>query len=135
MKWVDTLSSKLKSPVFFYNFGYEGADTIIKAFQTHSGDAKVGHAEELTYLFPQNSVHLRGSDTSTSEILIDLWTSFAINGKPTSNLLPNPDMWTPYKDNMSYLEISGSLNKSGPEVILKHSYFPERMNFWKKNSN
>lgn len=80
MKLVDTLSSKLKSPVYFYNFGYEGAESIFKTFQTQYGDAKVGHAEELTYIFPQNSVQLRGSDTSTSEIMVDLWTSFAING-------------------------------------------------------
>ena len=79
-KLADTITQKLKEPVYFYNFGYQGSQESKNSLVKNYEDAMVGHAHELQYLFPQNSTTLRGTDANTSNLMVDLWTSFAING-------------------------------------------------------
>lgn len=61
----------------------------------------VTHADELTYLFPypEDVAKLNENDTKMAEKMIDLWTSFAINGVPTMSGMKNslsPVRWKPF---------------------------------------
>lgn len=80
---------------FCYRFGY-GGDVTHYPF---SGG--VHHSDDLIYLFPYppNVAKLNEQDTKVSKIIVDLWTSFAINGIPE---LPNHEnginalTWQPF---------------------------------------
>lgn len=51
----------------------------------------ITHSDELRYLFPYpvDAAKLTENDTKMSEKMIDLWTSFAINGIPTLSGMQN----------------------------------------------
>lgn len=65
----------------------------------------VSHSDDLIYLFPYppEVANLNQQDTKMSEILVDLWTSFAINGAPE---LPKSEdginalSWQPFLGNL-----------------------------------
>ena len=80
MNLVDTLSNKLKSPSYFYCFSYQGTSSIYSSVENNYGDAKVGHADEIPYLFPRDSMPIEKTDKIVSNLMVDLWTFFAING-------------------------------------------------------
>lgn len=62
----------------FNRFGY-GANTSHYPF-----NGGVHHSDDLIYLFPYpwNIANLNEADREMSQILLDLWTSFAKNGTP-----------------------------------------------------
>lgn len=81
-------------------FGY-GEDTSHYPFQ-----GGVHHSDDLMYLFPYppNVATLNEEDTKFSKILVDLWTSFAINGIPElphNNDGINELTWQPFSGNRS----------------------------------
>ncbi|XP_043475409.1 esterase E4-like [Leptopilina heterotoma] len=132
LKYIQTLSEKFQSPAYFYSFGYQGRESIIKSLKKNYGDPKVGHTDDLDYLFPKKSVIIKGQDQIISELIVDLWTSFAITGKPTSDLLENPNLWTPYRESKNYLNISGSILDIDMKVSVDDSYFFDRMDFFSR---
>lgn len=82
-------------------FGY-GADVSYYPF---SGG--VHHSDDLIYLFPHPSdaAKLNAADTKMAEMMVDMWTSFAIDGIPKirqgqsapDNKNPmNPVDWKPF---------------------------------------
>lgn len=62
---VQKVTPKMKNPNYLYSFG----------FASSSENNGVAHGSEVDYLFPFSTVNLQ-----MSEIMVDLWTSFAING-------------------------------------------------------
>lgn len=71
LKMVEKVASKLKSSIYFYLFGYGG--TVL-----NNKNVGVGHAAEIKYIFQEGS--LTAIEKSVSELMIELWTSFATNG-------------------------------------------------------
>ena len=69
----------------FTRFGY-GADTSHYPFK-----GGVHHSDENIYLFPwpENVANLNAADTVMAQRMVDLWTSFAINGVPASSNVPS----------------------------------------------
>ncbi|XP_043647997.1 juvenile hormone esterase [Drosophila teissieri] len=98
---VITLATKiytqqLAAPVYVYSFEYEGKYT---RFGYEFGNSHypfnggVHHSNDNIYLFATHS--LEGQDTQMSEKMVDVWTSFAIEGVP-SNLSPLSSASGPY---------------------------------------
>lgn len=80
---------------YFYTFDYRGqyshADGAFnKSSPFYDG---VHHADDLFYLFPEPGQQLNDVDKKVSELFVDLWTSFAINGVPKSS---NAVDWLPF---------------------------------------
>lgn len=84
-----------------YRFGY-GEDTSHYPF-----DGGVHHSDDLIYLFPYppDVAKLNEEDTKVAQIMVDLWTSFAINGVPNLPRFKGEDgnndnaTWPPYLGN------------------------------------
>lgn len=88
----------------FTRFGY-GIDTT--SFPFNGG---VHHSDDNLYLFPYPAFAstLSGTDIRMSEIMTELWASFATSGRPTVNSL-NFD-WEPFSSRNLYQEILKECN-------------------------
>ena len=76
------MAKVIKSPFYLYSFGYCGNESLISLQYGLKENIGVSHSEELIYLFPflvplniTNKV-----DQEMINLMVDLWTSFAING-------------------------------------------------------
>lgn len=77
-------ASKWKSSIYFYSFGYRGTISIWSSIEKNR-NLGVSHGDEVLYLFPFSSSALgvpnltfTKKDILVSELMVDLWTSFAI---------------------------------------------------------
>lgn len=75
----------VKTPVYYYLFGYRGTNSLTEIFGDKIQDYGVCHADELQYLFPLNdelfpSKLLKQSDHDVTELLTTLWANFARTG-------------------------------------------------------
>ncbi|XP_058463528.1 glutactin-like [Malaya genurostris] len=82
---------------YLYTFDYEGEHTRFGYGQNTSHypyGGGVHHSNENIYLFPypEAVTKLNAVDSKMSEIMVDLWTSFAIEGVPKST---NVQQWPP----------------------------------------
>ena len=84
---LEKVVPNMKNPIYFYSFGYRGT---FSGTSTATGDNKnvgVSHADDLIYLFPTSpkkfkmpGLKMTAKDKSVIDLMVDLWTSFAING-------------------------------------------------------
>ncbi|XP_046750571.1 esterase E4-like [Diprion similis] len=127
--------SVAKNPQYFYTFSYHGTFSNTYLDYNTTADLGVTHGDDTFYIFdPELQFAGRNFNKSTTkkdleivDIMVQLWTSFATNGTPTT-LAPNGTIWKPYSAaENNYLQIG-----NGPEVELnvRHSFFEERMKFW-----
>lgn len=86
LKMLRTVTPKMKNFNYFYNFGYRGTFGFTNVTTGNNKNIGVSHTDELNYLFksyPQD-FGLKSNYTKKDEfiidVMIDLWTSFAING-------------------------------------------------------
>ena len=71
----------VKSPIYFYSFGYRGSSTLFSIDTNITENFGVAHGDELIYLFPMsNTITPTKTDKYVTDLMVDLWTSFAING-------------------------------------------------------
>lgn len=76
--------SKGLAPVYLYTFDYEGSNTRFGyefGNDHYPFEGGVHHSNDNIYLFSTHS--LNEADTIMAKKMIELWTSFAINGKPS----------------------------------------------------
>ncbi|KAK0180119.1 hypothetical protein PV327_005793 [Microctonus hyperodae] len=134
---LQLVNERIKSPCYFYSFEYRGKYSKTSSILNSNIDIGITHADDLIYLFPSTPylfnistpVELSQSDNHMIDILIDLWTSFASTGVPTTNFNDDPYVWKPYSDENYYLQISGdsqnNISLSKQSHLLEH-----RMHFW-----
>ncbi|XP_043467864.1 juvenile hormone esterase-like [Leptopilina heterotoma] len=138
---LEKVTPKMNNSNYFYNFGYRGSVSL----STKYGDRRnlgVSHQDELLYLFPINYESFKTTngnfsqvDEKISRIMVDFWTSFATNGKPTSNELLNSNLWQAYSPSTTaHIQIGNVRNNRDPTVSMSKNYFTERINFWRKNA-
>ncbi|XP_053685997.1 glutactin-like [Sabethes cyaneus] len=78
---------------YVYSFDYHGEHSRFGFDQDVSRipfDGGVHHTNDLIYLFPypKSAARLNSQDTEIAKKMVDLWTSFAINGVPSTKDLP-----------------------------------------------
>ncbi|XP_051164616.1 juvenile hormone esterase-like [Leptopilina boulardi] len=135
---VAILSEKIskfgKKPVYLYMFGYRGESSYTNVDYGIDENVGVHHADDLFYLFSgEHSKSITDKDKYIIDLMVDLWTSFAINGIPTSGKLADSNMWKPYSTANNFLQIGNVLNNTEPSVTLQDDYYTDRMNLWKNN--
>lgn len=108
-------------PTYAYYYTHKGNTNLLTLFGLPEDFDAVSHGDELPMIFngdftaPPTSVE----DLRVSKTLIDLWTSFASSGKPTSDLVPE---WPSNSaKEPHYLDI-----KLEPEVVAKRLPFQDR---------
>ncbi|XP_046753867.1 juvenile hormone esterase-like [Diprion similis] len=124
-----------KSPQYFYNLKYRGTFSNIYFFQDNPKSLGVGHGDDTFYIyFPElqfpPAIYNRTvtkRDLEITDIMVQLWTSFAIDGTPTSPAL-NGAPWKPFSAaEGNYLRIGDEYDTS---IGMENSFYPERMQFW-----
>ncbi|XP_046608323.1 esterase E4-like isoform X1 [Neodiprion virginianus] len=124
------------SPEYFYRFGYRGSYSYSYKYSGGSTDNYgIAHADELLYLFPYpNSTfgnlgeEMSETDYEMVENMVQLWTSFAINGTPTEVNRSGIKIWKPYSVEDNYVMI-GDHSEVTNKVL--YSFLSDRMGFWK----
>ncbi|XP_033228895.1 esterase FE4-like [Belonocnema kinseyi] len=137
---LQKVTPKMNSSNYFYNFGYLGTAAGPYSRMKNNGNHGVGHEEEVRYIFSVPSLFSKFTnlnhtkiDTSISKLMVDMWTSFASNGKPISNELNKYDLWKPYTpENPSHLQIGSIHNNTDPGISLSNTFHTNRMDFWRK---
>lgn len=75
--------NKNLSPVYLYTFDYEGSNTRFGyefGNDHYPFEGGVHHSNDNIYLFSTHD--LNDEDTKIAMKMVDIWTSFAIEGKP-----------------------------------------------------
>lgn len=80
----------------------------------------VHHSDDLIYLFPDppDVAKLNAADTKIAQMLVDLWTSFAIDGVPKLPMQSEsieksetaPFDWKPFEGENKFLPISSQMH-------------------------
>uniref|UniRef100_A0A182JHM9 Carboxylic ester hydrolase n=1 Tax=Anopheles atroparvus TaxID=41427 RepID=A0A182JHM9_ANOAO len=104
--------------VFLYSFDYSGIPSLYNLSQDflypyHNNSF---HGEDLFYLFPIGQ-QLTQPDSEIAMMMVDLWTSFAINGRPTAPRLKSS--WHPVSN------FYGPYLKINYECEMKNNYVNE----------
>nr|XP_046469054.1 juvenile hormone esterase-like [Neodiprion pinetum] len=122
---------------YFYSFEYRGTYSYGSQYIYSSLlDESISHCDELLYLFPETeslfgvgTENMTETDLLMVETMVQLWTSFAINGTPTTSAVISNTTWLPYSANGNYLRIG---NDDDPTLEIQYNFLQERMLFWKE---
>lgn len=78
-----------KNDTFLYSFDYKGEYTRFglgrRDLSKYPFDGGVHHSDDNIYLFPHPHPDLNEEDTKMAKRMVDLWTSFVINGTPKAD--------------------------------------------------
>ncbi|XP_046591857.1 esterase FE4-like [Neodiprion lecontei] len=128
-------NSAYKSPAYLCTFDYRG--TFSHSYPLSNGNTEnwgAAHGDELLYLIPgpRETFGPPGSEYNEADMkvidaVVELWTSFATNGLPTTAALNDNAIWEPFSSDEKYLQIG---NGSDPGIQLKSGFHEERMQFW-----
>ncbi|XP_046587076.1 juvenile hormone esterase isoform X2 [Neodiprion lecontei] len=123
------------NPQYFYDFRYRGTWSNTYVYGNTLKDYGVTHADDLVYIFPyaDHNIMLALNKTASKtdiqmrEIMVQLWTSFATHGKPSTLFFRGNTTWEPYSEEDNFLRIG---DRSEITLEVEHSVSRERMQFW-----
>ncbi|XP_046751474.1 esterase E4-like [Diprion similis] len=127
-------SVKTVNPQYLYNFDYRGTLHWSFEYGGTTVDYGVTHGDDLVYLFPSSATFDMYNKTRSEkdfkmvDIMIELWTSFAIKGKPRTEAFSNNMEWEPFSITKNNSLRIG--NQSDLALTAEYSYFKERLQFW-----
>ncbi|XP_046609673.1 esterase E4-like [Neodiprion virginianus] len=132
-KTIQEKALHTKSPQYFCSFNYRG--TVSYSYFFSGGDTVnmgVAHGDELLYLLPgpksqfgPPGYEFSEADWKMVDTMVQLWTSFAATGTPTT--LDGSTTWMPYSRSLdNYLQIGDG---SDTTLQMKHGYSVDRFRF------
>ncbi|XP_046753938.1 esterase E4-like [Diprion similis] len=132
-RMVQMQNSIFESDQFFYSFDYRGIYSQTDMISSAMPNNSAAHADEMFYLFPQTEAifgaareNMTVNDRQMVDTMMELWTSFAITGIPTTTT--GGVTWQPFATgNNNYLRIGSD---SDPTVENLNDFQPERMQLW-----
>ncbi|XP_046451699.1 venom carboxylesterase-6-like [Daphnia pulex] len=127
------LSKYSEQPIYYYFYNHS-LHISINRFMGISTEVDLGsgHASELLLMFSNVFFPRLHSlkDLKVSNMLLDLWTSFASDGVPRSDFLPSD--WIPTTESQTrYLRIEAA----HPSMVNDSLPFHERLQFWRDKLN
>ncbi|XP_046739871.1 esterase E4-like [Diprion similis] len=130
-------NSAYKNSVYLCTFDYQG--TLSYSYKFSDGNTEdwgAAHGDELLYLLPGPNemfgppgLERSKMDLKMVDSMVELWTSFAINGIPTTTALIDSAIWEPFSSDEKYLQIG---NERDAGIKVKSGFHEERMQFWEK---
>nr|CAH0110476.1 unnamed protein product [Daphnia galeata] len=127
---VQLFSKYNDEATYYYLYNHRSQLTLQRFLGVSSSlDLSGSHVDEVFLMFSHLFLpRLRSSkDIDVSNMLLDLWTTFAKDGIPRSKLVPED--WIPIKeDQPRYLRIEAEL----PSMVNKSMPFSERVQYWKQ---
>ncbi|XP_060833735.1 venom carboxylesterase-6-like [Rhopalosiphum padi] len=110
-----------KSPVYLYQFGYRGRHSLSEHFSKSNENYGASHADDTGYALRNVYANVEDSelDKSLVPIIVDIWTSFAFKGIPSTGI--SSINWIPVSKDpnhsaVSFLKISSPTNITMDEV-------------------
>nr|UZH45659.1 carboxylesterase 25 [Meteorus pulchricornis] len=133
---LQLVSERIKSPCYLYSFEYRGKYSKTAFILNNDRNIGITHADELIYLYPSSpelfntteAVKLSELDYRMIDVMIDMWTNFAITGVPTTNYSDDPHVWKPFWRENFYLQISANM-KNGISLSQRSELLEKRMHF------
>ncbi|KAF4526363.1 hypothetical protein B566_EDAN014101 [Ephemera danica] len=133
-KLVHDVAALKRSPVYYYEFTYDGGLNLLKQLAQIKLPG-VCHADELAYLFTQSLMHAWKKapmdDVFTIGRITKLWTNFARTGNPT----PDDTMgvtWTPVSTEYT-CNVTPHFLDIGKELVMKaEDPRCQRLAFWRE---
>ncbi|XP_077284834.1 venom carboxylesterase-6-like [Arctopsyche grandis] len=125
-KSVDIRAHNTKYPLYYYEFAYHEAHSII--YQRDDVNITgAGHGEDLSYVFIILDREWSDRAKLVSDRYVQMYTNFAKYGNPTPNQTELiPVLWPPVKnDSFPYLRISDTME-------IKQDGNRDRFKFWSK---
>ncbi|KAF2893771.1 hypothetical protein ILUMI_12400, partial [Ignelater luminosus] len=133
--------------VWFYNFNYRGEYTYGDLYAATTENINftwgVCHTDDLLYLFtsPKLFPPLKSEkDVQMSEIMIQMWTDFAIKGDPSPTIETATFKWRPITNlsgqevvknsDLVYLDITGHYKSHELIFEIRNDFLTERMLYW-----
>ncbi|KAK9884213.1 hypothetical protein WA026_005163 [Henosepilachna vigintioctopunctata] len=129
-------STAIKSPVYYYLFNYRGTHSFTELTTKTNEDLGATHGDDLMYLTSSLlDSQSTEQDRSMTKLMVDIYLSFARNGKPETNQVH----WEPVSkiemDPIKYLNInSPSSLVSGESTQLGNRKFWDSLPF-QENEN
>ncbi|CAB3260354.1 unnamed protein product [Arctia plantaginis] len=120
------LIAKYNTPVYFYEFSYDGNLNAVKAKFNIKREGAC-HGDERGYLLKCNNAQITDTDALVLDTMTTLWTNFAKYGNPT----PTDDQqittkWEPVTDKgIACLVIDKTLQ-------MKYDVYPQRMKLYEE---
>ncbi|XP_046587081.1 esterase E4-like [Neodiprion lecontei] len=123
------------NPQYFYAFRYRGTWSNTYVSGNTLNDYGVAHTDDVGYIFPIVDYNMmlalnktpNEKDLQMREIMVQLWTSFATHGKPSTSFFRGNTTWEPYSKKDNFLQIG---DRSETTLEVKHFFATERMQFW-----
>ncbi|XP_046452283.1 venom carboxylesterase-6-like [Daphnia pulex] len=130
---VHLFSKFSDQPTYYYLFGHRGQLSVTSLLGL-SPDLNLGvsHTDELYFMFTNDFLPRLNStnDITVSKLLLDLWTTFAQDGVPQSDLVNGG--WCPIEvDQTQYLKIDAEY----PAMMNQSMPFHDRLAFWNQDFN
>nr|XP_018902311.1 PREDICTED: venom carboxylesterase-6-like [Bemisia tabaci] len=111
-----------KGEAYLYYYDYLHTDFRKTPVAKNRVEGTVSHADDLLDFFPiLKNRTWTDEEIAVSKRNIDLWTYFAIHGKPNRTAFPEWDT----ADTKKYLHITGD------GLTVEEDLLPERVNFWR----
>ncbi|KAK4008458.1 hypothetical protein OUZ56_013598 [Daphnia magna] len=127
---VQLLAKFSDQPTYYYLYNHRSQLSLQNVLGVSSStDLSGSHVDELFLMFSHLALpHLRSPrDVKVSNMLLDLWTTFAKIGIPRSDLLS--PVWLPTKEEEPrYLRIEAE----HPSLVNESMPFHERIQYWKR---
>ncbi|XP_068082698.1 esterase FE4 isoform X2 [Anabrus simplex] len=123
---AQNMSVRTSTPIYFYEFSYDGKLGWNKRDNVKTDFPGVGHADELGYFF-DFGVPVDPTSAMVVYEMVKMWTNFARTGHPTLGLSSSefPE-WPEYKtDTAYYMKIDKTLS-------VKQHYREKYMKFWEQ---
>ncbi|XP_076627824.1 juvenile hormone esterase [Colletes latitarsis] len=97
-----------KQPVWYYYYTYRGAQSLSDVMSKTTNNYGVSHGDDAFAVIDTHYVDFTTTleDRKMQRVLIDLWTSFAINGVPNVSGVQWPKL-NPNEKVLHYLKITG----------------------------
>lgn len=113
-----------EKPTYYYHYAFEGVSIFNQVMEIPAEvDLGVAHGNELNLMFSNPFIsNFTEDDIKMRKVLIDLWTSFAIQGTPESDL---DFQWLPNGEEEKHI-LNIDLNPSMVEKLP----FQKRLPFW-----
>ncbi|XP_033332359.2 esterase FE4 [Megalopta genalis] len=125
---LDLIKAKSSAPIYLYQFNYEAPFGFMKHLSGITDG--VVHGDEMGYLFYSGAFKNLPEPGSSAEkmtnIMTKLWTNFAKDKNPTSNMDEDITVnWEPTTEEHDYLRIDR-------ELKMEKNLLQDRIDYWKK---
>ncbi|XP_050548710.1 esterase E4-like [Daktulosphaira vitifoliae] len=123
-------AQSVSSPVYMYQFGYRGHHSLTEIFAKSTENYGASHADDTAYALRNiyTNVEDTEQDKSLVPTMVEIWTSFAINGVPTTGDISID--WKPLSKEANITAVPFLKIASPDDIYMKAAEDLGKLRFW-----